>query len=124
MNRLLIRNARPITPYRILETGWLFASDGLIRETGAGEPPDTLCMLPDLEEVDAGGLYLSPGFIDLHTHGAGGHDFMDATPEAFLGAASVHAQHGTTLLLPTTLSGSPEELSAVFDAYRAATRYL
>ena len=33
--------------------------------------------------TDAGGDWVSPGFIDIHTHGAGGHDFMDGTEEAF-----------------------------------------
>lgn len=121
MHCLLIRNARIVTPYCITEPGWLFACDGIIRETGTGEPPQSLTGLPDREDVDAGGLYLSPGFIDLHTHGAGGHDFMDATAEAFRGAAAAHARHGTTMLLPTTLSGSPEELSAVFEAFRVAS---
>ena len=36
--------------------------------------------------IDGGGLYLSPGFIDIHVHGGGGHDFMDASEEAVIGA--------------------------------------
>lgn len=70
--------------------------------------------------IDAGGCYISPGFIDIHTHGAGGSDFMDATPEAFLNAAKMHAIHGTTALCPTTLSGDYEETLRVFDAYEKA----
>ncbi len=70
--------------------------------------------------IDAGGCYISPGFIDIHTHGAGGSDFMDATPEAFLTAAKMHARHGTTALCPTTLSGDYEETLRVFDAYEKA----
>ena len=53
--------------------------------------------------IDAEGLYVSAGFIDLHTHGGGGADFMDGSVEAYQTALKTHAQHGTTLLYPTTL---------------------
>lgn len=59
--------------------------------------------------VDAEGLYLSPGFIDIHTHGAGGYNFMDG-PEAIYGACRAHMLHGTTTILPTTVTGSRQEL--------------
>ena len=61
-------------------------------------------------------LYLSAGFIDLHVHGGGGGDFMDATPGAFKTALSAHLSHGTTTLSPTTLTATMEELAAVFQA--------
>lgn len=70
--------------------------------------------------IDAEGNFVSPGFIDMHTHGAGGADFMDGTVEAYLTAARVHAQHGTTLLYPTTLTSTNELLFDSFDTYRKA----
>ena len=48
--------------------------------------------------IDARQNYVSPGFIDMHIHGGGGHDFMDGTIEAFLGVAETHAKYGTCLL--------------------------
>lgn len=69
---------------------------------------------------DCTGLTIAPGFIDLHTHGGGGFDFMDGTVEAFLGAAMMHAKHGTTALCPTTLSGDPMETRQVCAVYRDA----
>ena len=59
--------------------------------------------------VDARGQYLSPGFIDIHTHGAGGYDFMGGV-ESVYGAARAHMLHGTTTIVPTTLTGSRENL--------------
>ena len=49
-------------------------------------------------------VYKRQGFIDLHTHGGGGHDFMDGTAEAVEGACRAHLVHGTTSLCPTTLT--------------------
>ena len=72
------------------------------------------------EVIDAEGLYVAPGFIDLHTHGAGGADFMDGTVEAYLTASRMHAAHGTTLLYPTTLTSTKELLLETFRTYEAA----
>ncbi len=57
-------------------------------------------------EIDAEGNYVSAGFIDIHTHGAGGYDFSDGEEEDILKAAATHAKHGTTTIYPTCTSGS------------------
>src|SRR5207244_10620215 len=56
--------------------------------------------------IDLAGVYLAPGFIDIHVHGGAGHDFMDGTEEAFRAICQAHARHGTTSLLPTTTVAS------------------
>lgn len=90
--------------------------DGKIVYVGANSPE----LSHDTEIIDASGLYVSPGFIDMHTHGAGGSDFMDGTVEAYLTAARMHAVHGTTLLYPTTLTSTNESLFASFETYSKA----
>ena len=52
--------------------------------------------------IDLGGMYLAPGFVDLHVHGGDGADFMDGTAEAFRTVCRCHARHGTTSLTPTS----------------------
>lgn len=115
--KTLIKNGKIITPKGITD-GYVVASDGVISEVGEGPAPEG-----NFDETfDAEGNYVSPGFIDMHTHGAGGADFMDGTVDAYLTAARMHAKHGTTLLFPTTLTSSNEELFGSFDIYNDACR--
>ncbi|MBC8143652.1 MAG: N-acetylglucosamine-6-phosphate deacetylase [Armatimonadetes bacterium] len=72
------------------------------------------------ESVDASGLTLLPGFIDIHIHGGGGADTMDATPEALRTICRTHAAHGTTGLLLTTITQSRDALTAALAAARNA----
>jgi len=59
---------------------------------------------------------IMPGFIDIHIHGGGGADTMDATPAAFETISRTHARYGTTGLLLTTVTESVERIDAVIDA--------
>ena len=73
-----------------------------------------------MRSVDAKGAYAAPGFIDIHLHGGGGVEFMDATPERIRAGCAAHARHGTTTLLPTTLAASPELTLRMIRAVRQA----
>ncbi len=68
------------------------------------------------EVVDAQEGYISPGFVDIHTHGGAGSDYMDGTPEAVRASNRAHARHGTTTVFPTTTTGTPAQLAAMLDA--------
>ena len=119
----LIQNGLLVLPEGI-RPGWVLLREGQILDMGTDSPvpsADGLGLdLTDTEIIDAKGEYIAPGFIYLHTHGAGGADFMDGTVEAYLTAARMHAQHGTTLLFPTTLTSTNELLFASFDTYAQA----
>jgi N-acetylglucosamine-6-phosphate deacetylase len=115
MKKTIIKNGKIITPYRNLGLGYVVIEGGKILEVGAGE-----IELSNAKVIDAQGAYIAPGFIDLHTHGAGNADFMDGTVEAYLQAARTHAMHGTTLLYPTTLTSTNDLLFNTFDIYKQA----
>lgn len=63
--------------------------------------------------------YIIPGFIDLHVHGAGGRDIMQGGDAPHV-IAAMHAKHGTTSLLATTMTAPPGDILSALDAVGAA----
>lgn len=112
-----IINGNVITPHRIIEGCSLLLANGKIVEIRQGDID-----APDAEIVNAEGCYVAPGFIDLHVHGGGGHDFMDNTVEAYLAVAQTHARYGTTALCPTTLTAEKADLLKTLEVYEQADR--
>lgn len=115
--QIKIFNGKVILPGSIIDRGTVLVTDGKITAVAEGDLDGTGAI-----EIDANGQYISPGFIDIHIHGGGGYDFMDGTTEAFLGIAQLHAKHGTTAMLPTTLTSEKEDLILTLNAYEAASR--
>lgn len=102
---LLIHNARLFTPDRAGLLGWLLVENGLVRALGFGNTPD-FSHKASLQLLDAQGDNLLPGFIDLHVHGAMGHEAMDASPSGLEEMARFYASHGVTSFLATTWTAS------------------
>ena len=91
----LLHNAGLIADRGIVQDGWLLIEDGVITDRGRGSSWRSRIGARPVETVDLAGAWLSPGFVDIHCHGAGGHAFDDG-PEAALEALAVHRRHGTT----------------------------
>lgn len=64
----------------------------------------------DLRIIDAKNNYVSPGLIDIHIHGSGGHDTMDGNIEALKGISRTIAEYGVTSFLPTTMTMEKEKI--------------
>ncbi len=103
----------------VLENGRIFARGGnfiegsirfdqTIVEIGPGVFPaeDEPCL-------DVGGGYVIPGLVDIHTHGAVGHDVCDATPEALKAMSHFFAANGVTSFCPTTLTLCETQLTHI-----------
>lgn len=108
-----ILKGKVILKDRILKNGCVLVANNRI--AGVEE------RIPEWENarfIDMGDNYISPGFIDIHVHGGGGHDFMDGTTEAFVKVAEMHAMHGTTSMLPTTLTADLNGILHTIETYR------
>ena len=66
--------------------------------------------------------YILPGFIDLHVHGGAGKDIMEGG-EAVYAIAAIHARHGTTSLLATTMTAPPEDIDMALTAIGIAANH-
>lgn len=115
---LQIINGQVITPFEIVRNASVLIRDGRVDAIF----PDNRA-LPDVLTIDAAGRFVSPGFIDLHVHGGGGHDFMDGEVEGFQQIAQLHARHGTTAMVPTSLTSTGEQLLHLLRIYEEASRY-
>jgi N-acetylglucosamine-6-phosphate deacetylase len=115
MKYIKIYNGNIITPAGVIKGGTVVIAGNKIEEV----TPNNVSV-PDALEIDAEGKFVAPGFIDMHVHGGGGHDFMDNTLEAFLEIARTHAKFGTTSMMPTTLSCEKQDLLATIATYEKA----
>ena len=118
--KMILKNAKVILNDFIRE-GFVVVEDGRIlgfesKAPDLGENPS--------REIDLKGLYLSPGFVDIHVHGGGGADFLGGTPQTLMSAAKCHMQYGTTTISPTVSAFSMEEFRQSIDNYKAARAHM
>ncbi len=115
--RAVTNATRIVTPEVVLEDATLIVSEGRIVEVGLAA---IVRVTADAHVIDARGLSVLPGFLDVHVHGGGGADTMDATPDALRAVCRTHAAHGTTGLLATTMTQSRDKITAALVNARAA----
>lgn len=114
-SRTLIRGAHVITPGRDLGVVDVRIAGGVVAAVGGD-----ICRTNGDEVIDADGLTLLPGFVDIHSHGRGGSDFCDATDAAFTKIGTGKLEDGVTGFLATGLTRPEIELA---EMCRAAERY-
>lgn len=109
-------NGNVVLPDRVMSDGVVLCAGGRVQcvapRKGAAIPKHATL-------IDAGGGYISPGFVDLHVHGGDGADYMDGDAEAVRAVNRCHARHGTTTIFPTTTTGTPAQILAMLDACAA-----
>jgi len=98
---------RVLTPQREIRDAVVIVEGSRISAVG---PRDEVAIPANAKRIEARGTTLVPGFVDVHVHGAGGHDVMEATPEALATVAETLARGGTTSFLATTVTAAPDAL--------------
>ncbi len=109
---MIFKNGRLIFPNGVREGLDLLVEDGVITAIRAQAPA------MGEQIVDLQGNYLAPGFIDVHIHGAMGHDTMEASAKAFRAICDYHASGGTTSLLLTTATAPLKSILKVVSEVR------
>jgi N-acetylglucosamine-6-phosphate deacetylase len=112
----VLSGARVVAGGRVLDPGWVVVRGDHIAAVGEGTPP------AGAPGIDLGGRWLLPGYIDIHVHGGGGGSLTGADPDDHLTAARFHGRHGTTSLLATTVSSSPDHLVKAIGSLRETMR--
>ncbi len=98
---------RALTGQREIHDAVVLVEDGLITAVG---PRSEIAVPASATRLDMPDATLIPGFVDVHVHGAGGHDVMEATPESLDAVAASLARGGTTSFVATTVTSSPDAL--------------
>jgi N-acetylglucosamine-6-phosphate deacetylase len=99
----VLHSARLVLPSGVVEDGWVAVTHDRITAVGSGgsgRPPRA----EGHEEIDLGGRWIVPGFVDLHVHGGGGKSLTAGDPDEALGALALHRTHGTTTTLASLLT--------------------
>ena len=107
-NCIALTNGKVITPFREIDKGCILIEGEFIKEVGE---VNEIKITNDAQVIDVKGKYISPGFIDLHLHGAFGGAVMASTEKDLKLMAQGLVKCGTTSFLPTTLSGPWEEIA-------------
>jgi N-acetylglucosamine-6-phosphate deacetylase len=97
---------RAFTPYEEIVDAVVVVAGGKIAEVGRR---GDVSIPAGASRRETRGLTIVPGFVDVHIHGAAGHDAMEGTPEALAAIATAVARLGTTSLVATTVTASEEK---------------
>jgi N-acetylglucosamine-6-phosphate deacetylase len=107
MSTTLIHAGRVFTPTKEISDAAIVFRDGVIESVG---PRAGVTLPAGAAEIVAKDKIAAPGFLDIHIHGAGGHDVMEASEGALKTIAHTVAAHGTTSFVATTVTASPDSI--------------
>lgn len=110
MRKLLFRNFKIITEDEVLIGYNLTVAGENIHSIFKGEASGEFDLI-----IEGNGMFLSPGFIDIHNHGNSGYDVMDGTPKALEEMAKFHLKNGVTGFLAATMTASHQDIINAID---------
>src|SRR6266481_9604442 len=107
MSTTLVHVARAFTAATEIPDAAILFRDGVIESV---TPRGAVTLPAGAQEIIAADKIAAPGFLDVHIHGAGGRDVMEATEDALKAVSRMVATHGTTSFVATTVTASPESI--------------
>ena len=102
---MVIKNLRLVTLDKVIENGFIEFNDGVITKIGSD--------YEGADAIDGNNQIAMPGFIDIHTHGSCGIDFMDAVEEDYTKISEAFYEEGITSFLATTLTSDIDSMKRV-----------
>lgn len=103
----------------IIKNGLVFQEDGTFLQQDLYLENNRIVAseseVTDKSIIDAQGLKVLPGLVDIHSHGAFGHDFCDADPEGLKVTLKYEKEHGITSYCPTSMTLAKEKLLDIFS---------
>jgi N-acetylglucosamine-6-phosphate deacetylase len=118
MTTILLHVSRAFTPTVELHDVGILVRNGVIESMG---PRSGITLPAGAREIIATNKTAAPGFVDVHIHGAGGHDVMEGTEEALKAVSETIAAHGTTSFVATTVTAHPD---AICQGTEGIARYI
>ena len=106
MQPIAIHADRALTPFEEISDAVVVIQGSKISAVGQR---GTVVLPRGAREITTRGKTIVPGFVDVHIHGAGGHDVMEGTADALEIIAATVARHGTTSMVATTVTASEME---------------
>jgi N-acetylglucosamine-6-phosphate deacetylase len=106
MSTLLIHAGRALTPTTEISDAGILIREGTIEAIG---PRSGMTLPAGAQEIRAADRRAVPGFIDVHIHGAGGHDVMEGTNAALRSVTRKVSEYGTTSVVATTVTASTDQ---------------
>jgi len=115
--KIAIDGGTIVSPSKLIHEGLVLIEEGQIKLVVSKKDHK---IPSDYEIIDANNMLVLPGFIDLHVNGGGGSDVMDGSYDSINTMAIAHAKHGTTAILPTTISAPDDVISGGLRAIASA----
>ncbi|QJD82726.1 N-acetylglucosamine-6-phosphate deacetylase [Cohnella herbarum] len=107
MNNKIIQDVNVLLPHLILPSASVWVTDGKIERI---ETQGAMRIDEGYERIDGYGMWLIPGMIDIHIHGANGYDMMDGTEASIQEVSRTCAATGCTSFLVTSVSSTMDDL--------------
>jgi len=113
----LVTADRLVTPLETIEHPIVIIDDGRILQISTRA---AIALPVQAQHFDFPGLTITPASLDVHTHGASGHDSMEGTNAAIHAIGSHHAAHGVAAWLPTTVTAPMDDTLRALDGIARA----